>query len=140
LCHALRLASLDTPRLRLRAGRLRVRAAPMVGPPAMRASPRHARQEIAGTRSLEQPACDEERICADERRLHSPEQREVAAADRQNGDRDETHGFPCGPAVGRRHIGTVPYSPVLSRSAPPAWSLWSLSLRTRCRRSARLCS
>src|SRR5262245_56683851 len=32
---------------------------------------------------LEQPACDEERIRADERRLHLPEQMQVVAAHRQ---------------------------------------------------------
>ena len=35
-------------------------------------------------RALEQPACDEERIRADERRLHLPEQMQVVAAHRQN--------------------------------------------------------
>src|SRR5690349_23610880 len=42
------------------------------------------RQEHGGTRAPEQRACDEERICADERRLHLPEQMEVVAAHRQN--------------------------------------------------------
>src|SRR6476620_9264013 len=46
--------------------------------------PASADLERGGIGAPKQPACDEERICADERRLHLPEQMEVVAAHRQN--------------------------------------------------------